>query len=420
MFYGLLIRSLTICNHQSDFQNAVIHYAQGLIARGFPAAPLRKSWHRFLQAKIPAHERPALNTFFHTWLRSQTFAPTALDDNAVADARQRDTQSKTLRTLMCGKVALNHILRILGRPLLTDTELDAVAAEKAAHERALLYTNTPSRVLDLQADPRGNYSVEVLLELLQNRSGEPVTRLDYVGQLRTQDTLPIHHKLLLVGSGSHWQAVLWEDSRWLILEGGRRFPIANFSRFLRQKQTHGAVYLIGEPNGTQLHWEDSAERQGKRVGFAGDPPGQDDDLQLAGARPKRARRTATDHSFRIATSAPRASAEAPRHPLPPELHLQQFDFVYPAADVAPQSSAQSSSQPRDSGDPSGHHLPYVPVRSVGDDELASFLADMARGPVGRCEHGPADASPPLSPSVIPEPDEVCSPALNTRSKSRLP
>ena len=87
MFYGLLIRSLTICNHMSDFQNVVIHYAQGLIARGFPAAPLRKSWHRFLQAKVPAHERPPLNTFFHTWLRSQTFAPTALDDNAVAAAR---------------------------------------------------------------------------------------------------------------------------------------------------------------------------------------------------------------------------------------------------------------------------------------------------------------------------------------------
>ena len=43
MFKGLLIRAFTICNTQRDFLRAAIHYAQGLIARGFPASALMRA-----------------------------------------------------------------------------------------------------------------------------------------------------------------------------------------------------------------------------------------------------------------------------------------------------------------------------------------------------------------------------------------
>ena len=52
MFKGLLIRALTICNTQKDFLQAVIHYAQGLVARGFPASALLKAWRKFSYEKL--------------------------------------------------------------------------------------------------------------------------------------------------------------------------------------------------------------------------------------------------------------------------------------------------------------------------------------------------------------------------------
>ena len=207
----------------------MVHYAQGLIPRGFPPSPLKSSWHRFLNAKIPAPERSDFNKFFLTWLDAQNFAPTAVDAAAVASNRERATRSMTAHTLMCGKVALNHILRMLGKPILTDAEIDAVAQDKAAHERALLYSNAPNTILDLQADPRGNYSVEILLDLLTARSGEPVTRLEPLGNLRRRAPCPC--LLLLVGCSTHWQAVSFEEIGGLCMKPASVFPSLNLSNF---------------------------------------------------------------------------------------------------------------------------------------------------------------------------------------------
>ena len=74
MFKGLLIRALTICNNQTDFFNAAVHYAQGLIARGFPVTALLRAWWKFSFEQLTnPSARHNLTAQFKEWVAKQDF-----------------------------------------------------------------------------------------------------------------------------------------------------------------------------------------------------------------------------------------------------------------------------------------------------------------------------------------------------------
>jgi hypothetical protein len=250
MLKGLLIRSLTICNNQSDFFRAAIHYTQGLISRGFPFKSLWRSWSKFCHEKInhPAARRNLISQF-RDWIDKQDFSACQLDEDAQCRQKVASTTTYYKKSLMCGFYAMNHILSALRLPMVTENELDDQAREMADRESNILYCMDPTIVLDNAMDPRGNYAADTLIHLLRCKSAAAVERWR-TGQ-------PISTCTILLGTGDHWQAVLMDkEKQWFVLERYTKYPIQNLVRFLTAKMTNGAVYEVGMfetlPNPTYL------------------------------------------------------------------------------------------------------------------------------------------------------------------------
>ena len=201
MFKGLLIRALTICNNQDDFSKAVVHYAQGLVSRGFPASSLLKAWRKFSFEKPPNPlTRRNLTAQFKDWLSQQNFETAHPNEQVQQQAQYEKAKERFTGTLMCGLVAINHILKYRDKPCLTAQYMQDLAENMAQKECSLLYSCTPGTVFDLTTDPRGNYAVETLLEVLKTHSGL-ICR-------RWMKPFAVTSNVLLVGSGKHWQAII--------------------------------------------------------------------------------------------------------------------------------------------------------------------------------------------------------------------
>ena len=201
MFKGLLIRALTICNSQNDFFNAVVHYAQGLVSRGFPASSLLKAWRKFAFAKLkhpPA--RRNLTAQFKDWLSQQDFKDAYPNEEAQRQARYEKSKATFTGTLMCGRVATNHILTALKKKPVSVQYMQEMAEGMAQKECSLLYSSNADTVHDLASDPRGNYAADTLLSILQQETGLVCQRWN--------GFVPESSKAFLVGSGQHWQAVI--------------------------------------------------------------------------------------------------------------------------------------------------------------------------------------------------------------------
>ena len=239
MYKGLLIRALTICNNQPDFMRAAISYAQGLISRGFPAKTLWRSWSKFCYQKVthPGTRRELLNQF-KTWVEGQDFSACHLDENAQRQQRLLATMSLFKSSLMCGYDAVNHILSALGRQKISELDIETTAHAMADRESSIIYNMDPGTVLDLAADPRGNYAADTLLHVLHTHSTLNVERW--------RPDQPISSCAILLGSGDHWQAVLMDrDKQWFVLNRYDKCPIQNIMRFLNSWLSNGAVYEIG-------------------------------------------------------------------------------------------------------------------------------------------------------------------------------
>ena len=110
---------------------------------------------------------------------------------------------------MCGLTALNHILRALKLPPVTAAYMQQLAHEMADKEVTMLYGSSKNMDLDLEADPRGNYAVDVLLQVLAEKSSQKVDRW--------MSDLPIEGSILLVGNGQRWQAVMKDkENQWFV------------------------------------------------------------------------------------------------------------------------------------------------------------------------------------------------------------
>ena len=145
----------------------------------------------------------------------------------------------------------------------------------------LLYSSDANMVQNLALDPRGNYPVDTLLQMLQSRLNLPV--------LRWSGTTPIESSILLVGSGQHWQAVVkGKAGTWFALDANHSSAIQNVERFLGDKLKDGAVYQVGASmdsldasyiervTQTRVVDESSPAQKSKRVRLSPqDPPDQD-------------------------------------------------------------------------------------------------------------------------------------------------
>ena len=320
MFKGLLIRALTICNNQNDFFKAAIHYAQGLIARGFPPSALMRAWRKFSYEKLThPSARRELTAQFKQWLDQQDFAAANEDEETRKKKRVAKTLENFKATLMCGLTATNHILTACNVPSITKEVMQTKAQEMADKESALLYSCSPGAIHDLATDPRGNYAVDTLLYVIQSHS-------NLVCQ-RWNETAPITTSILLVGCGQHWQAVLKnKEDKWFIHEASGTYAVHNLQRFLRNKLTHGAVYQFHEITGTTMVNQADTTKRPKEVGLTPHRPAK---RQLLDAE----KEVVEDRSFTV--DPPMFTVELPRlpppppsqQPLPAEFQAKEFSFV---------------------------------------------------------------------------------------------
>ena len=183
---------------------------------------------------------------FIAWLKQQDFSAAFPDEESKKDEQKKKCLAHYENTLMCGLVALNHILGALKLPPVTATYMHQVAQEMADREVALLYGSSKAMVLDLEADPRGNYAVDVLLHTLAEKTSQQVERW--------KTDAPIKSSILLVGNGQHWQAVLRDkEGHWYVFEKHSAKAIQNLLSFLKRRTKHGTAYVVGAhdqlPNG---------------------------------------------------------------------------------------------------------------------------------------------------------------------------
>lgn len=161
-----------------------------------------------------------------------------MDEKAKQRQLHINTTRRFKRSLMCGYYAVNHILKALGLPMVSEDDMDQIALKMADREASILYSKDPREVLDLAAHPQGNYAADTLIQVLHERSGMSVERW--------RKEQPLSSCAILVGSGNHWQAVLRDkEKRWFVLEQATRHPLQDVARFLHSRLANGAVYEVG-------------------------------------------------------------------------------------------------------------------------------------------------------------------------------
>ena len=238
----------------------VIHYAQGLIARGFPVSAIKRAWNKFIYEKIqqPAVRHKLTNQLI-AWLQKQDFSAAFPDEENKKGEQWKKSLSHYQNTLMCGLVALNHILGALKLPQVTATYMHQVAHDMADKEVAMLYSSTPGMELDLEADSRGNFAVDILLNILREKSSQEIERWN--------PGSPLKGSILLVGNEQQWQAVLKDkEGQWYVFEKHSANAIQNLLSFLKGRTKYGAVYMVGELEHLQnsayfLNFFSNAERK---------------------------------------------------------------------------------------------------------------------------------------------------------------
>ena len=241
MFKGLLIRALTICNNQNDFFKAVVHYAQGLVSRGFPASSLLKAWRKFAYEKLTnPSARRTLTDQFKGWLDQQDFTTAHPNEQAQQQAQYQKAKNQFTGSLMCGMVDINQILATRKKPPLSAQYMQELAENMAQKEVSMLYSSDPTTIHDLATDPRGNYAADTLLHVLQTHTG-------FVCRRWTNTSL-VNSGVFLVGSGQHWQAIVKDkEDKWYVMEKYTRHAVQDLKVLLLNRSKTGAVYAIDDP-----------------------------------------------------------------------------------------------------------------------------------------------------------------------------
>ena len=247
VYKGLLIRALTICNTINTFEAAYRHYAQGLIARGCPQKSLKYSWKKFMYSRVKAsgQEKRMLNTNFYDWLEMQNFSH-ALPRTPLPEVQKQERLKERRSLLLCGLVAINHLLRHFKKDTLDRNHVDEIN-DILATEEIITAANQNDYDPVNHVDDRGNYPVQVLLSALEVyghldtkrwRPGQPITATAY-----------------LVGCGTHWTASIKDSQNLWYDKDSRTRSVVDIEKFFKGKDLHGAVYAVYPHPGTSQTME---------------------------------------------------------------------------------------------------------------------------------------------------------------------
>lgn len=263
MFLSLLIRASTLTNSADNFYKAATEYAQGLIARGFNATSLKKSWRKFSYSKTKDHTlRVTLTTRFFAWLDQQDFSKASPED---AEVRQQNTAKRTQtknQQLLCGLRAFNAILTHLGQPRVERDFMDNISKELAGQEMALIHDTSAKKIGDLYHDPRGYYAADVLHHAICTHTGLSWSQWDGREPSVDPETLA---KIFLIGAGIHWTVVVKDiNGHWVEKDDSRIIPIVLLHKYLSAKSKTGGVYYFGDLDTTTIRDRANALRPQKR------------------------------------------------------------------------------------------------------------------------------------------------------------
>ena len=178
-----------------------MHYAQGLVSRGFPASALLRAWRKFAYEKLvhPTARRTLTNQF-KEWILQQDFSAAHSDERSQQQAQYDKFLSQFKGTLLCGLAAVNHIFLHENMRQLTAQYMHEMAQSMAQKECGLLYSSNPDTVHDMAVDPRGNFAADTLLHVLETHTCKAIKRLNHFTIVKSP--------ALLFGCGQHWQAVI--------------------------------------------------------------------------------------------------------------------------------------------------------------------------------------------------------------------
>ena len=114
---------------------------------------------------------------------------------------------------------------------LLDHITDELATAEACHQ-------SHGDAVCLLPNPAGFYHVDVLLKALEMQAGltHSYVKIDFKDDATAA--------AFLVGSGSHWQAVVRSSGRWQLCDEWTLQPIRNLVHLVRTRITHGHVVLL--------------------------------------------------------------------------------------------------------------------------------------------------------------------------------
>ena len=224
----------------------ISYYAEGLAARRFHASALQTSWDSYLQEYWKGY--PQLQTELRQWfpelLRGLFDAPTASSSKQKSRTAPR-TQSRQPGMLLCGLHATNIILPSIGRDCVVHQELDHIAEELAVTE-ALLLTNGDAH--ETLPHPKGYYHVSVMSKtmLVMQKIHAGLSCLPVTPSFKADPRA----QAFLLGSRSHWQAVVKLKGTWTLRDEVTMEVVQNLAGFLRVAAEHGMVLMLYKADGT--------------------------------------------------------------------------------------------------------------------------------------------------------------------------
>lgn len=256
LFKGLLVRAGTITNSMVAFQEAVQYYAEGLHARGFQRRALMDSFESYMRDHWQAFPYKVIDV--RKWFKAELNKMYSVSGtlrgavNVAAStfkphAIQRGTHG-VRGTLLCGLRAINYVLESIKRPEVDRTLLDDIA-EHIVQQESLVSVDTDG--LLTAPHPEGNYHVDVMTLALKL-----LTDL-HVSVWRPTDLQPALAYVL--GDGHHYQAVVKENSRWVLKDRDTQ-RVRNLPSLLRERCRIGMVLACSDQD-VEMECRPSRKRQ---------------------------------------------------------------------------------------------------------------------------------------------------------------
>ena len=257
---GLLVRAGTVTNTLAAFKDAVEYFIEGLIARNATKRDLIQSMESYLQdywSEFPDQARQ-LRKWFHQKM-AEAFAaagrpakPATATTSTDQSAVRHPPQAR--ETLLCGLDAINHVMVSRNRMPVQRDMLDDIAAHVASLEAAI----SRPECLVAQVEAAGNYHITTMSLALHHLTD---LHVQVWSPERDHSTGSCAYVL---GSSSHWQAVVQEDGQWW-LRDKQSIAIRDLRSLLLARSKNGMVLACNEEaTGAEMDYDASLERPSRK------------------------------------------------------------------------------------------------------------------------------------------------------------